>query len=150
MQTTKVKNLANFWCFINFSFNHKWNKAWFLAINMVHKVASQAANDWRLRILGNQEMSERSQKSYCTVALCPALLPKWQFCQYYRKTAEKQKLNFSCKALFHMKIRVSQIFSPWLFLQTHFCLYLALCPFKFDLLPNCGNSKAFNTVLTNN
>ena len=40
------------------------------------------------------------------MAQCQIFLPKSKFCQHQQKTLEKQKLNFSRSALFHMKTRV--------------------------------------------
>ena len=41
------------------------------------------------------------------IAQCPVSLPNGKFCQYWQKTLEKQKLNFSRCALFHVNTRVS-------------------------------------------
>ena len=46
-------------------------------------------------------------KPHRRIAQCPAFLLKRKFCQYQQKTVEKQKLNFSGSALFHIENRVS-------------------------------------------
>ena len=46
-------------------------------------------------------------KPHRMIAQCPVPLPKRNFCQYQQKALEKEKLNFSDCALFHMKTRVS-------------------------------------------
>ena len=60
-------------------------------------------NGIRLRILGNKEISRKSQNfldSKFSLPLKPKIL------SILRKKFEKQKLNFSPSALFHMKTRV--------------------------------------------
>ena len=41
------------------------------------------------------------------IAQCPVPPPKWKLCQCQQKTLEKQKPNFSPRALFHTKTRVN-------------------------------------------
>ena len=50
-------------------------------------------------------------KPHRAIAQCPVPLEKWKLCYFYQKSLEKQKLNLSCCALFHMKIKVSLKYS---------------------------------------
>ena len=58
-------------------------------------------------ILGNEEISGKSQTFIqLWLSAQTVFLPKRKSFQYYQKANEKQKLNFSCSALFYMKTRV--------------------------------------------
>ena len=50
-------------------------------------------------------------KPHRAIAQCPVSLAKWKLCYFCQKSLEKQKLNLSCCALFHMKIKVSLKYS---------------------------------------
>ena len=57
-----------------------------------------------LRKLGNIRKLPKPDR---LIAQRPFSPPKRKICQYYQKTLEKQNLNLSRCALFHMKTRVS-------------------------------------------
>ena len=59
--------------------------------------------------LGCQEIRKKSGNSQNILELLPSSQSSFQkktFCQFQQKSPEKQKLNFSHSALFHMKTRV--------------------------------------------
>ena len=58
--------------------------------------------------LSNLEIRKYKEnlKTSLNYSLVPSVNTKMKFCQYYQKTAEKWKLNFSRSALFHKKSRV--------------------------------------------
>ena len=80
-------------------------RTWLLAANMVYTSyltnfrTTQAVD---LRKLGNIKKILKLRK---IIGYCSVILPKYIFFQYWQKTPEKQKLNFSRSALFHMKTR---------------------------------------------
>ena len=61
--------------------------------------------DLRLRKLGK---IRKVSKPHGMIAQCPVPPPKSKLPQYYRKTLEKNKLNFSHGAPLHTKTRVSR------------------------------------------
>ena len=69
---------------------------------MYVRVASQVAE--RLGKLGNIKKVSKLRRM---IAQCPVPPPKWKLCQCQQKTLEKQKPNFSPRALFHTKTRVN-------------------------------------------
>ena len=66
----------------------------------IYELPHQLPNDLKLRILGNQEISSKSQ-NVLELKLCAQ-----SSSQNDNFPSEKQKLNFSISALFHMKTRV--------------------------------------------
>ena len=72
--------------------------------HVIYKFPQELPNTLKLRILGN---IKKTFKFHKMIAYCPVFRPKWKFCYYLQKTLEKQKLNFFCSILFHMKTRIS-------------------------------------------
>ena len=66
----------------------------------------------------------KALKIYRITVSCPVFLPNYKFRKYYQKTLEKQGINFSNSALFHMNTGVS--------LKTFA---------KFALLGNCFSDR---------
>ena len=77
--------------------------------------------------------------------IAPSPVPRQNenFVNTRKKALEKQKPNFSRKALFQMKIRVSLKYL-W---KQFFRFWLAQDPFKINFIDNYGSSKACHTVL---
>ena len=114
----------------------------------IYELPHELPNDLRLRTLGN---IKKISKLHRIIAWCPVLLPKLKFCQYQQKVLEKQKLNFSRRVLFHIKTTVClKYLGQDCLRKQYFASNLPPDPFKFDLFNNFGNSKDFNTVLTEN
>ena len=73
----------------------------------IYELPHNVLNDLRFRILGNKVISGNCLNC---IEWQPSVQSPYQsecFCYYQKKTLEKQKLNFSRCALFHMKTRVS-------------------------------------------
>ena len=81
----------------------------------IYQLVHELLNNLKLlRILGNQEISGRSQNF---IELQPSPQPSSQNKNYLdtsKKLMKKKKLNFSHSALFHTKTIMSEIFCPWL------------------------------------
>ena len=111
----------------------------------IYELPHEMPNNLRLRKLGN---IKKISKLHRIIAWCSVLLPKLKFCQYQQKILEKQKLNFSCRVLFHRKTTVClKYFGKDCLCKQYFASNSPPDPFKFDLFNNFGNSKDFNTVL---
>ena len=89
----------------------------------------------RLRILGNKEISGKFQNFIELLPNAPSSSRNENFANTSKKSPEKQKLNFSRSALFHMKSRAClkcfvsdcssfHVFVVWVFVYMNFNLVL--------------------------
>ena len=106
----------------------------------IYKLPRELPNDLKdLRKLGNIRKVSKPNRM---IVYKPFPLPKRKFGQYQQKSLEKQKLNSSCSAPFHMKTRVSLIYLLNVS-GKYFCLQFAPDPFKLNFFDNFGNSTGF-------
>ena len=106
----------------------------------IYELPHELPNDLRLRILQNQERSGNFLK---LIEPSPIAQSSFQnkFLLLLGKTLEKQKLNFSRSVLFNMKTRVSLKY----FVNKSNSIQTSS---NLTSVENCGNSKAFHTILT--
>ena len=71
----------------------------------IYELPHEFPNDLGLSNLEIRKYKE-NLKTSLNYSLVPSVNTKMKFCQYYQKTAEKWKLNFSRSALFHKNSRV--------------------------------------------
>ena len=98
----------DFWIFYQLFFSQQVKQCVIITYFYgIYELPHKLRNDLRLRILGNQVISGNCLNC---IEWEPSVQSPDQnkcFCYNQKKTLEKQKLNFSRCALFHMKTRVS-------------------------------------------
>ena len=106
----------------------------------IYELPHELPNDLRLRILQNQERSGNFLKLIEPEPIAQSSFQN-KFLLLLGKTLEKQKLNFSRSVLFNMKTRVSLKY----FVNNSNSIQTSS---NLTSVENCGNSKAFHTILT--
>ena len=105
-ETRKIlikENFETFWWLSKFSFHHKWNGAWLLVKNWYIRIVSRVTERLKTWDVRKLRTIRKISKLHRIIAKCLVPLLKWTICQYSQKPPEKQELNFSSSALFHMK-----------------------------------------------
>ena len=98
---------GNFDVLPNFSFTTSETMNYYYLETCYLGVASQVAERLKTQHIRKLEKISKLCQHHGVVAYCSVFLPKEKLFQSQQKTLEKQKLNYSRRALFQVKARVS-------------------------------------------